>query len=233
MSVLGSLTGKLVVSVQVPADSPLREPAAIAALCSAAVAGGAAGVRIESAANVSAVRTRLSVPVIGIVKRSYDGFEPYITPTLREVEELLAAGAQIVAFDATPRRRPDRSRVAQIVSAIRHGGALAMADCAHRGDGASAFAAGAEILATTLCGYTRDTSGAALPALPLVGELATFRAFTICEGGIADARAARAAFAIGADAIVVGTAITSALDAATAEADVAARTRIFAQALAR
>lgn len=233
MNVLDSLRGALIASVQLPSASPLGAPEAIAALAGAASDAGARGVRIESAANVAAVRSHIDGVVVGIVKREYAGFEPYITPTLREVEELLAAGAQIIAFDATRRRRPDGSSTERIVSAIRRGGALAMADCAVAADAKEASAAGADVIATTLCGYTPQTRGVKLPALSLVAELATFSAFAICEGGVADPQQGAAAIAAGADAIVVGTAITRGIETATARETVARRTRAFAAALAR
>ncbi len=226
--VLARLRGNLIVSVQVPRGSQLARPENIAAMAAAAVEAGAAGVRIESVAHLEAVRARIGVPVIGIIKREYDGFLPYITPTLADVREVLATGAEIVAFDATRRPRPDGSTTDAIVAEIHRAGALAMADCARGGDGRDARAAGADILATTLCGYTEGTRGAELPALQLAGELATFGAFAVCEGGIADPERARAGLEAGADAVVVGTAITGAAhDAET----VFRRTRSFVAAL--
>lgn len=233
MSALALLRGHLVVSVQLPDDPILGTPSAIAELAEAAVEAGAGGVRIESAANVRAVRERVRVPIIGIVKRAYEGYEPYITPTLHEAQAVAAAGAEIVAFDATRRARPDGSTTEALVSAIWRGGALAMADCALGEDGREARDAGADALATTLCGYTPKTRGAELPALWLVRELATFGAFTVCEGGIAQPDDGGAALAAGADAVVVGTAIASGLVAATATETVARRTRAFVAALSR
>ncbi len=221
MSVVDSLRGKLIVSVQAPRGSALDDPQAIAAMAAAACEAGAAGVRIESVLHLQAVRARLRAPIVGLIKREYAGFAPYITPTLAQVREVLATGAEIVAFDATSRSRPDGSTLEQIVAEIRRGGALAMADCADAGDARRAREAGAEILATTLCGYTDETRGAPLPALALVREIATIGGFIICEGGISTPASGRAALAAGANAIVVGTAITG----------VAQRTRAFAAEL--
>jgi N-acylglucosamine-6-phosphate 2-epimerase len=212
--VLNALRGRLIVSVQADADSPLNGPETIALTARAAVASGAAGVRVEGLARIAAVRRALAVPIVGIVKRAYDGFAPYITATEREVAEAVAAGAEIVAFDATDRARPDGRDVAAVVAGIRARGALAMADCATAGDVARAVAAGAEIVATTLCGYTEETRKAALPALDLVRACAASGAFAICEGGVATPDDLRAAFAAGAHAVVVGTAITN-VDALT------------------
>lgn len=233
MSALAELRGRLIVSVQLGDDPVLGKPSAIAALAEAAVDAGAAGVRVESVANLRAVRDRISVPIVGIVKRAYEGFEPYITPTVHDAEAVAATGAEIVAFDATRRERPDASSTEALVSAIWRAGALAMADCALGEDGKQARTAGADALATTLCGYTRKTRGAELPALWLARELATFGAFTVCEGGIADADDAVAGLAAGADAIVVGTAITKGLVASTATETIAKRTRAFVAALTR
>lgn len=223
MSVLDAIRGQLIVSVQAPHGSALDDPEAIAAMAAAACEGGAAAVRIESVAHLKAVRARLGCPIIGLVKREYSGFAPYITPTLAEVREILATGVEIVAFDATPRPRPDGSTLEAIVAEIHRGGALAMADCSAASDARRARDAGAEILATTLCGYTEETRGSPLPALALVRELATFDACVICEGGITTPASGRMALAAGAHAIVVGTAITG----------VAHLTRAFAAELQR
>ena len=208
-AVLERLRGGLVVSVQAEADSPLNAPETIARLSRVAVANGAAAVRVEGLARIAAVRRALAVPIVGIIKRAYEGFEPYISATEREIAEVVAAGAEIVAFDATDRLRPDGGDVAAAVTAVHARGALAMADCATAADVANAAAAGAEIVATTLCGYTDRTRGTPLPALELVGACAASGAFAVCEGGVATPDDVRAAFAAGANAVVVGTAITN------------------------
>jgi N-acylglucosamine-6-phosphate 2-epimerase len=207
--VIDRLRGGLIVSVQAEADSPLNAPDAIALLSRVAVANGAAGIRAEGLARLGAVRRAVDVPLIGIVKRAYAGFAPYITPSEREIAEAAAAGAEIIAFDATGRARPDARDTAAVVAAIHARGALAMADCATADDVRRAAAAGAEIVATTLCGYTGETRGTPLPALGLVRACAASGAFAICEGGIASPADVSAAFGAGAHAVVVGTAITN------------------------
>lgn len=208
MSVIERLRGGLIVSVQAGTGSAIEDPYVLAALARAAQENGAAGVRIAGLANLEAVRKRVSLPIVGIIKRTYPGFEPYITPTLREVGEILSTGAEIVAFDATARSRPSEG-LAEIIAAIHAGDALAMADCSGPSDGVCALAQGADILATTLHGYTKETAGRPLPALDLVRELRTLDAFVICEGGIHSPAQARSALTAGADAVVVGTAITN------------------------
>ena len=200
----------LIVSIQPPADSALNNPDIVAAMAACAVANGASGVRIEGVEHIAAVRKRLpNAPIVGLIKHVAQGFEPYITASLADVERVLEAGATLVAADATARARSDASSFADAVALMHRRGALAFADCAQFDDARRALTAGADILATTLCGYTAETRGTPLPALSLVKSIATLRAFTVCEGGVgspADTAAAREA---GADAVVVGTALTN------------------------
>jgi N-acylglucosamine-6-phosphate 2-epimerase len=217
----GRLRG-LIVSIQPASASVLNAPETVALLARCAVANGAAGVRIEGGVRIAAVRQAVSVPIIGLIKRTYPGFAPYITPTEAEIDEVAAAGADVVAFDATARRRPGDVTVGAAIAAIRGRGLLAMADCATADDIAAAAAAGAHIVATTLCGYTDDTRSAELPAIGLLPAARASGAFAILEGGVAVPDDVRRAFAAGAAAVVVGTAIS----------DVDAQVRRFAQAAA-
>jgi N-acylglucosamine-6-phosphate 2-epimerase len=129
----------------------------------------------------------------------------------------------VIAFDATPRARPHGHDPAALIGLIRARGAVAMADCATADEVRAAAAAGAEIVATTLCGYTEETRGHALPALDVLRAAAATGAFAILEGGVADPEPVRAGFGAGASAVVVGTALTN----------VDARIRTFVQAAAR
>jgi N-acylglucosamine-6-phosphate 2-epimerase len=199
----------LIVSVQPEAGSVLNTPATVALLCRCAVANGSVAVRVEGGERIAAVRAAVDVPIVGLVKRSYAGFAPYITPTAAEIDAIAAAGAEIVAFDATARVRPDGFDVRAMVDAIHRRGAVAMADCATAADVAAAVAAGAEIVGTTLCGYTDETRGTPLPALALLRAAVASGAFAILEGGVAEPEQVRAGFSAGASAVVVGTALTN------------------------
>ncbi|MGH7683281.1 MAG: N-acetylmannosamine-6-phosphate 2-epimerase, partial [Vulcanimicrobiaceae bacterium] len=199
------------VSVQPEASSVLSPPNVVAELAACAIDNGAIAVRIESAERIAAVRARCGdAPIVGLIKHTVPGFEPYITARLSDVERVLDAGAGIVAFDATSRPRPDGSTLAAVIALVHRRGAIAFADCAELEDARGSLAAGADIVSTTLCGYTRETKGAKLPALDLVVAIKALGApFTVCEGGIGNPSEAAAAFGAGADAIVVGTAITN------------------------
>jgi N-acylglucosamine-6-phosphate 2-epimerase len=222
-AILQALEGGLIVSIQPEAGSALNTPETVAALARCAVANGAVGVRIEGPERLRAVRAAVAVPIVGILKRTYPGFAPYITSTFEEVAAVAEAGATIVAFDATPRVRVGGAVVAALVRAAHAAGCLAMADCATRDDAAAAAEAGADIVATTLAGYTEETKGRPLPDLELLTELAQLHPFAVCEGGIATMEDVRAAFDGGAHAAVVGRALT----------DIDARIRSFAGATHR
>ncbi len=210
--ILERLRGGLIVSIQPEAASVLNDPATVALLAHCVVANGAAGVRIEGGERIAAVRAAVGVPIVGLVKRVYSGFAPYISATLLEVDEIVAAGAEIVAFDATARERPGGHDPSALIAAIHARGALAMADCATAAELAAAAHAGADIVGTTLAGYTDETRGRTLPALDLLGAAAASGAFAILEGGVTTPAQAAAGIAAGANAVVVGTALTN-LDA--------------------
>ena len=208
--VLERLRGRLIVSVQAEDGSLLGGPETIALLARVAIRNGAGGLRVEGAPRIAAVRAALpDAPIVGIVKRPHAGFAPYITSVAGEIEEVAEAGADLVAFDATERPHADGATVAGLIAAARAHGLVSVADCATAAEARAAALAGADAVATTLAGYTDGTRGRSLPALDLVAAVAGGDRFVICEGGIATAQDARGAFAAGAAAIVVGTAITN------------------------
>lgn len=206
---LEALRGGLIVSVQAWRGSAIDDPYVIAAMALAAQESGAVAVRIAGNEHLRAVRARVALPIVGLIKREYPGFAPYITPSVAEIREIVATGAEIVAFDATPRARPGGDDVGSLIAAIHAEGRLALADCATPADGVAAADAGADLVATTLCGYTAETAGQTLPALELVAEFAKLSRFAICEGGVRSPAEVRAALDAGADAVVVGSAITN------------------------
>jgi N-acylglucosamine-6-phosphate 2-epimerase len=208
VNLLDRLRGGLIVSVQPRGTSVLNDPATIVLLARCAEANGAAAVRIEGAQRIAAVRAAVGIPVVGLIKGEPSPETPYITTTESDVEAIAAAGADAIAFDATGRERPSGVTVGRLLGAIRRRGRVAFADCAELADGVAASQAGAEIIATTLAGYTAPTRGRGLPALDLVSAFASFHAFVVCEGGVATPEDGRAARAAGAAAVCVGTAIT-------------------------
>jgi N-acylglucosamine-6-phosphate 2-epimerase len=209
VNVLEKMRGGLIVSVQAYDGSAIDRPEVLVAMAQAAVANKAVGVRARGLACLTAMRAVLETPLIGLVKVAYDGFEPYITPTNDDVRAVAGTGADIIAFDATDRAHPNGSTVAALIQAIAEAGKLAMADCATFDDALRATEAGAQIVATTLSGYTRETAGRTLPDLELVERMSALDTFVVCEGGVHSPAQLRAALDRGADAVVVGSAISN------------------------
>jgi len=207
------LRGGLIVSVQAPEGSPMRHPEVIAAMAEASLNNGAIGVRLESPEHIGAVRRRCpQALIIGLWKRTFPDSPVYITPGWEEIRAVWAAGADVIALDATERRRPDDQRLPDLVARARTElGAVLMADVDTVANGLRAAELGCSWIGTTLYGYTEITSGVRPPAWGLLPELRRrlpVEALLICEGGIAAAEQAGRALAEGADAVVVGTAIT-------------------------
>ena len=204
------LRGKLIVSCQAPLGSPLNEPEIISAMALTAEQQGAAGVRLNYTANIQAARQRISIPIIGIEKVITDGFDVYITPTFTIAEQLARSGSDIIAMDATRRPRPQGEKIETLIPQIRQQlQRPVMADISTFEEGLFAADCGADIVATTLCGYTAESQDTSLPALNLLESLASKLAVpVICEGGVASPDDLRRAFEAGAYAVVVGTAIT-------------------------
>jgi N-acylglucosamine-6-phosphate 2-epimerase len=206
---LDRLRGGLIVSIQPEPNSELNTPAFVGVIARCAQANGAAAVRIEGLERIERVRAEVAIPIVGLIKRLQAGFEPYITTSIEDVAAIAAAGADIVAVDATDRARPGGADVSALIEAAAASGALSMADCATYADGVAATAAGADVIATTLYGYTPATSGSRPPGIGLVAELAAIHPFALCEGGLDHPDQVRLAFAAGASAVCVGTAISN------------------------
>ena len=205
---LASLEGQLIVSCQAYPGEPMNQPFIMAAVAESVVLAGAAGIRVQGLDDLTAVRTRVSVPLIGLVKIGESGV--YITPTLDDARTLARAGADIVAMDGTSRPRPDGGRLTDSIAAVHQEGKLVMADCASVADAEYSIAAGADCVATTLSGYTSPTLPPQPgPDLDLLSNLVrTFDVPVIAEGRIHTPADAIECLDRGAHAVVVGSAIT-------------------------
>ncbi len=205
-SILEQLRGSIVVSCQAEPGRPLDAPAHIVALARSVVLGGASALRIQGLANIAAVRSATDLPIIGLVKVSRPGTDVYITPTIADVEETAAAGADIVAFDATLRPRPHT--VQALCAATRRAGCLSMADVSTVEEGTHAMEAGADIVSTTMAGYTPHSRQSREPDFQLMSELAALGVPFAAEGRIWSGEDARRCLTLGAAFVVVGSAIT-------------------------
>jgi N-acylglucosamine-6-phosphate 2-epimerase len=205
--------GGLIVSVQAPLGSPLRDSHVIAAMAEACLANGAVGVRLESPEHISAVRQRCPAAlIVGLWKQTFDHSDVYITPGWHEVQSVWAAGADIVALDATDRIRPDGDSLEILMRRIQQELSVpVMADVDSLNSGLKAAELGCTWVGTTLYGYTKLTDSFQPPAWELLPQLRVelpADVLLICEGGIRSSTDAAKALRDGADAVVVGTAIT-------------------------
>ena len=199
--------GALVVSCQADPGSPFGRPEFIAAFAEAAVRGGAQGLRLEGAANIRAVRSEQNVPIIGLTKRRNGEFgDIYITPHFEDIEAVAAAGADLIAFDATTRKRP--VTVKALVETVHAHSRLALADVSTVQEAVWALEAGADFVSTTLSGYTNYSPQQDGPDLKLISDLVALGIRSIAEGRIRNPEEAREALNRGAHAVVVGSAIT-------------------------
>lgn len=214
--VIEALRGGIVVSCQAPEGSPLRHPSHMAAMARAAELAGAVGIRADGPAFVAAIRAVVDLPIIGIDKRPDIDPVAYITPSIASVADLVSAGADLVAIDATcrPRAGHGATNAAALILQIREAFAdiAVMADVSTVAEGVAAEAAGADLVATTLAGYTNDTPPRPGPDVNLVADLVAAQALPVlAEGRYASPDDVLAAFARGAHAVVIGTAITDTL----------------------
>lgn len=206
---LNGLKGRLVVSAQAYPGEPMRDPRTMAQVAQSAVLGGAAAVRVQGLADIQHARSAVEVPVIGLFKDGHEGV--FITPTLHHALAVAQAGAHIVALDGTRRDRPDGRSLRETIAVIHEKtGAMVMADCGSLDDALAAVDAGADVLGTTLAGYTVERPKTDGPDLELIEQIAaegTGR-MLIAEGRIHTPAQAASALSAGADSVVVGTAIT-------------------------
>jgi len=209
-NVIKALDRGLIVSCQAPVDSPLHEPMVIAAIAQAAANQGAVGVRIDTPTHINAVRQQVKAPIIGLWKQQLPGYEVYITPQFHHAAALADAGADIIAVDATLRNRPEGETVTSLITQIHNQlGKAVMADVDTIEAAIAAVDAGADLVGTTLYGYTTQTQHLFPPGFELLTQIVQQLDIpAICEGGISSPQMARQALDLGAYAVVVGTAIT-------------------------
>jgi N-acylglucosamine-6-phosphate 2-epimerase len=212
--ILARLRGGLIVSCQALPDEPLFGSEIMARLAVAAQQGGAVGIRANTPPDVAAIRTAVpDLPLIGLWKVVVFGYEDvYITPRVEDAQAVADAGADIIAIDATARPHPPDGRMAgDLIRAAKAAtGKLIMADISTLAEAVAAADAGADVISTTLSGYTPYSPQQENPDLDLVAQLARadLPVPFVAEGRIATPEEARAALDAGAWAIVVGGAIT-------------------------
>lgn len=214
-NVIDRIKGIVVVSVQAMPSEPLYAESCMTAMMKSVVNGGAGALRVAGARDVKIAKKLFTLPVIGLTKpnvipKNYKEIV-YITPTVKDVIDLVQAGADIIATDATQRPRPNGEKLADLFKYIHINNRIAMADISTLEEGIKAKEAGADILSTTLAGYTLESvnSPSKEPDFELLKQLVeTTKMPVVLEGRIWEPEQVNKAFELGAHCVVIGSAIT-------------------------
>ena len=209
MNRLEKVKGKLIVSCQALPDEPLHSSYIMGRMAYAAYTGGASGIRANTVADIKEIKTTVNLPIIGIIKEQYGDNNVYITPTMKEVDALMAEGVDIIAIDGTKRERPDGKTLEELMKEVRakYPDQLFMADISCAEEAVECERLGFDIVGTTLVGYTEYTKGND-PLTELAKVVKAVKIPVIGEGNIDTPVKAKKALEIGAYAVVVGGAIT-------------------------
>lgn len=210
---LESIKGKLIVSCQALESEPLHSSFIMGRMALAAKEGGACGIRANTIEDIKEIRKNVDLPIIGIIKAVYENSEVYITPTMKEVDELISVGPEIIALDATERRRPDGLTINELFPLIRkkYPNQKFMADCSTIKEALNANELGFDFIGTTLVGYTNESKGDKIEAndFEIIREiLKNVSKPVIAEGNIDVPKKAKRVIELGCYSVVVGGAIT-------------------------
>lgn len=212
---LDKLRNKIIVSVQAQDNEPLNNPEHLLAISESVINGGAGGLRLCGISNIKHIKKKVNVPVIGLTKLSPTPINyldvVYITSTMNDVKELIKTGIECIAIDGTARLRQDGSTLQDQIKLIKENKEIVIADISTFDEAINAAELGADIVSTTLSGYTKETRHKVNngPDLDLLIELAEESPVpVILEGRIWKPEEVKEAFAIGAFAVIIGSAIT-------------------------
>ena len=217
--ILDAIHGKMIVSCPAIPGEPLymEDDSVMYLMARAAKRAGTPAIRTSSIRDVVAIKKETGLPVIGLVKINYPGYDSYITPTMKEVDDLVAVGSDVVALDCTLRKRGDGTTINEFIAQIRekYPDIILMADISNYEEGINAWKCGVDIVGTTMSGYTDYTSKKDEPDYELMSRLAAdIDIPVIGEGKIHYPDQAVKALQTGIWSIVVGGAITRPLEIA-------------------
>ena len=208
-----NLKGKLIVSCQALPEEPLHSSFIMGRMALAAKVGGASGIRANTKEDIKEIQTQVELPIIGIVKRDYEDSEIYITPTMKEVDELMEVKPEIIAIDATKNLRPNGVTLDEFYAQIRekYPDQPLMADCSTYEEAIHADELGFDFIGTTLVGYTDQSKDMKIEQndFELIKEIVkNVKHNVIAEGNINTPEKVKRVMQLGVFSIVVGSAIT-------------------------
>lgn len=208
-----NLKGKLIVSCQALPEEPLHSSFIMGRMALAAKVGGASGIRANTKEDIKEIQTQVELPIIGIVKRDYADSEIYITPTMKEVDELMEVKPEIIAMDATSSIRPEGKTLDEFFHEVKkkYPNQLFMADCSTVEEAVYADALGFDFIGTTMVGYTKQSEGDKIEENDfeiLRTIVSKVKHKVIAEGNINTPEKAKRVLELGAYSVVVGSIIT-------------------------
>ena len=209
-----ALKGRLIVSCQALPNEPLHSSFIMGRMALAAKMAGARGIRANTKEDIAEIQRIVDLPIIGIVKRDYEDSGIYITPTMREIDELMEVKPEIIALDATDRLRPGGKTLDEFYAEIRetHPGLLLMADWYKVAEAIHADELGFDFVGCTMVGYTPESAGDKIAAddFKILRDIiaGVRHARVIAEGNINTPEKARRVIELGAFTVVVGSIIT-------------------------
>ena len=208
-----NLKGKLIVSCQALPEEPLHSSFIMGRMALAAKVGGASGIRANTKEDIKEIQSQVDLPIIGIVKRDYADSDIYITPTMKEIDELMEVKPEIIAMDATISKRPGNKTLDEFFYEVKekYPDQLWMADCSTVEEALHADELGFDFIGTTMVGYTKQSQGSKIDANDfeiLRKIVAKAKHKVIAEGNINTPEKARHVIELGAYSVVVGSIIT-------------------------
>lgn len=207
------IKGNLIVSCQALEGEPLHSSYIMGKMAVAAEQGGASGIRANSVNDIEEIQKNVSLPIIGIIKRNYEGSDVFITATMKEIDELMTVRPEIIAVDATQSTRPDGQTLEQFYREIRakYPSVALMADCSTLDEMLYADQLGFDFIGTTLVGYTKQSKDLKIEAddFSLIRTaVSKIKQPIIAEGNVDTPEKVKQVLSMGVYSVVVGSAIT-------------------------
>lgn len=206
---LDIVKGKLIVSCQALEDEPLHSSFIMGRMANAAKIGGAVAIRAQGVDDIIEIKKITNLPIIGLIKRNYNDSDIYITPTKKEIDELLTTNCEMIALDATNRVRPNKEELKELIQYIKSHNILVMADISNYEEAMTAYEYGVDCVSTTLAGYTPYTTCYEGPDFELIKRLVEdLKIPVIAEGKINTPEDLEKVLELEVHSAVVGSAIT-------------------------